>query len=90
MTLGVTSAQLGRVQEAIGHWRQALQIKPDYAEAHYNLGYVLVDQGQTTEAVEHYQKALDSAGKRGNTALANAARTRLDHYKADSVYTAKP
>ena len=33
-------AGCGQVEEAIDHYRKALEIKPDYAEAHYNLGRV--------------------------------------------------
>jgi len=36
--LGMALVQLGRVQDAIGHYEQALRIKPDYAMAHNNLG----------------------------------------------------
>ncbi len=37
---------------------QALRIKPDFAEAHYNLGNALFELGQTAEAVAQYQEAL--------------------------------
>ena len=33
-------------------------LKPDYAEAHNNLGNVLVSRGQIDEAIAHFQKAL--------------------------------
>jgi tetratricopeptide (TPR) repeat protein len=35
-----------------------LELKPDYAEAHNNLGVALKKQGQIPEAAEHYYKAL--------------------------------
>ena len=58
-----TSASLlagrGRIDEAIAHYRKALEIKPDYAEAHYNLGDVLAGRGQIDEAIAHYRKALE-------------------------------
>src|SRR5205823_5747475 len=40
------------------HYRQALNIKPDYADAHYNLGGALAQQGKLADAVHHYQRAL--------------------------------
>jgi tetratricopeptide (TPR) repeat protein len=40
------------------HYRAALQIRPDYAEAHANLGNVLQSQEKLDEAVAHYQQAL--------------------------------
>ena len=38
--------------------QQALSIKPDYAEAHNNLGNVLRDLGKPQEAIASCQKAL--------------------------------
>ena len=37
-----------------------METKPDYAEAHYNLGFALVHCGRTGEAIAHYQDALQS------------------------------
>jgi Tfp pilus assembly protein PilF len=50
----------GRKQfnEAIEHYRIALQIKPDYAEAHNSLATALVGRGQVDEAIEHYRQAV--------------------------------
>ena len=39
--LGMALADLGRSDEAIAHFRKALEIKPDEAEASLHLGYVL-------------------------------------------------
>ena len=49
----------GQVDEAIAHYRKALEIKPDYAEAHNNLGTALAARGQVNEAIAHFQKALE-------------------------------
>ena len=54
----VTLAQQGRLQEAEAGFRQALHLKPDFPEAHNNLGNALKDQGQLAEAMAHYQEAL--------------------------------
>ena len=39
-------------------YKKALTIKPDYAEAHINLGSALTEQGKVEEAIEAYNKAL--------------------------------
>jgi tetratricopeptide (TPR) repeat protein len=55
---GTVLLQAGKVQEAIGHFEQALRIKPDYADAHNNLGAALRRQGRLQEAIGHYEQAL--------------------------------
>ena len=42
----------------LAHYRQAVELRPGYAEAHYNLGRLLVQKGQLDEAITHYEKAL--------------------------------
>ena len=49
----------GQFDEAIAHYRKALEIKPDYAGAHFNLGMALAGRGQFDEAIAHFQKALE-------------------------------
>ena len=49
----------GQVDEAIAHYRKALEIRPDFAEAHYNLGTPWPRRGQVDEAIAHYRKALE-------------------------------
>jgi tetratricopeptide (TPR) repeat protein len=44
--------------EAIEHLEQALRIKPDLPEAHYNLGIALEKAGRVPEAIQHYKQAL--------------------------------
>jgi tetratricopeptide (TPR) repeat protein len=56
--LGVALANLGRNEEAIAHYVEAVRIKPDFAEAYNNLGQVLTRQGRIQEAIAHYTKAL--------------------------------
>jgi tetratricopeptide (TPR) repeat protein len=59
--LGTALAQQGKLAEAIGHYEQALRIKPDFADAHNNWGAALVQQGRRAEAIEHFQQALNIA-----------------------------
>ena len=51
--LGEAFSDLGRLEEAIAHYREALRIKPDYGLAHNNLGVALAKQGKTEEAMAH-------------------------------------
>ncbi len=60
--------------EAIADFQRSLEIKPDYAEAHYNLGKALVHLGRLPEAIEHYHEALRIRPEHADTydALGNA------------------
>ncbi len=82
-------AARGEREAAMGHFAEALRLKPDYAEAHYNWGLALALAGRLPEAVSHYEAALrlrpDSAvmqEKLGN-ALVNLGRPEeaMVHYR---------
>ena len=80
--LGSALAGRGRLDEAMAHFRKALEIQPDSAEAHSNLGIALAAGGRLDEAVEHFRKALeiqpDSAEAHYNLGNALARQGRLD------------
>ncbi len=46
------------IGEAVARYKDAIHFKPDFAEAHNNLGNALQEQGQLAEAVAHYREAL--------------------------------
>ena len=48
----------GSSTEAIAEYREAIRLKPDYAEAHFNLGIALSDQGKLDEAIAEYREAI--------------------------------
>jgi len=48
----------GRIREAIEHYERAVQLKPDFAEAHCNLGGALWQAGKVNDAIGHYEQAL--------------------------------
>jgi len=58
MNLGNALAMQGKVAQAIPHFERALELQPDYAEAHNNLGHALAMQGNWADAIKHYQQAL--------------------------------
>lgn len=56
--LGVALDRLGRTDEAIRHYNEALRIRPEYFNAHYNLASLLTKQGKSDEALPHLQAAV--------------------------------
>ena len=58
INLGKALIDAGRLQDATGHFRQALRIKSDCIEAYNNLGNVFVQTNRPLEALEYYRRAL--------------------------------
>jgi protein O-mannosyl-transferase len=56
--LGLYVSEKGRSQEAMQHYRMALQINPSYGEAHTNLGLEIAKQGKLDEAIACFQAAI--------------------------------
>lgn len=56
--LGAVHAALGRLDHAVESYTKALQLKPDYAEAHSNLGNAQNELGKFSDAVVSCKKAL--------------------------------
>ena len=57
-------------------YRKAIQIKPDYAQAHSNLGNLLKDIGNIDQALLCYQEAID-IDKNLDSALEGIGRSLL-------------
>jgi Tfp pilus assembly protein PilF len=49
-------AEQGRPDEALEHFRRAVEIRPNYVHARYNLGNLLMQQGRLTEAEQHLRQ----------------------------------
>ena len=56
--LGVTLLAVGRVDEAIAHYRKALFIQPNYADASCNLASALLFKGDLDDAIPYYSACL--------------------------------
>jgi tetratricopeptide (TPR) repeat protein len=70
---GVSLAQADKLEEALDAFRKAVELKPDLAEAHINLGLLLYRQGKADEAEKALLKALELKPEEPKTkeALAN-------------------
>jgi len=58
--MGLALVELGKLKQAIYHYKEALNLKPppDLALAHNNLGVVFAEQGRLREAIARFSKAL--------------------------------
>ena len=48
----------GELDAAIDSYKQAIKIKPDYAEAYNNMGNALKDKGELDAAIDSYKQAI--------------------------------
>ena len=51
----------GQEAEAVEQFRRALELRPDFATAHNNLGIALRELGQFDEALEHFRRPSSSS-----------------------------
>ena len=56
--LGIGLRELGQGDEALEHFRRAVELEPAFAPAQTNLGQMLLDLGQAEEALPHSQEAV--------------------------------
>jgi tetratricopeptide (TPR) repeat protein len=79
---GLALADGGRLDEAERCFVAALECMSDYAEAHYNLGFVRLCQGRTDEAVASFERSLaldpQRAEAHNNLGVALARQGKLD------------
>ena len=55
--LGMALTGDGKMAEAVAHFREAVRLRPDYAEAHNSLGNAFFQQQNWKEAQSHYMHA---------------------------------
>ena len=59
--LGVLLHKSDKIDQAINAFKRVTAMKPDYAEAHYNMGNVLKDQGKLEEAIGQQKSIVTEA-----------------------------
>jgi len=57
-SLGQALRTLGRDEEALAEFQEAIKINPGFAEAYNNLGCILIDRGHTGEAMDHFRESI--------------------------------
>ena len=78
---GVALANANFVERSKSVLRLALELRPDYAEANFNLGNLLVSEKLNIEALKHYAVALDVQPDHLNARVNHAAvNLKLGNY----------
>lgn len=72
--LGNSYLQAGRIEDAITHYEQAVQIEPGHQEVHNNLAFALLQAGKVNDAVAHLEQVvrINPNSTEGHYNLANA------------------
>jgi protein O-mannosyl-transferase len=56
--LGIGLAKLGRKEEALKEFSEAIRLGPNYRDAHNNMAVLLLELGRRNEAIAHFREAL--------------------------------
>ena len=56
--MGLCLIKQNKINKGINCYKSAIQIKPDFAEAHNNLGIAYKNIGMINEAIESYHSAI--------------------------------
>ncbi len=82
--LGIFSLQLNQVEAADGYLKQAVELAPDFLEAHYQLGslYSLYFPNSSEQSTLHFQKVIEldpegGAGKDAKKVLESKAQPQF-------------
>ena len=82
--LGKALDDMGKKEEALRFYAEAIRIEPHFPEAQYNLGSVLMGQGRLDEAISHFKLALQDDPKLAQ-AHNNWAKALLKEQKPDEA-----
>lgn len=81
LSLGGTLYTLGNYDEALKMFEQAVALKPDWANAYYNLAWAAYQKGDYQRAALSMQNVLQLMGNARNTEDYKKAAADLDNFK---------
>ncbi|MFN5728456.1 MAG: tetratricopeptide repeat protein, partial [Pseudanabaena sp.] len=67
--------------DAIAAYQQAIALEPNYAEAHQNLGVVLMKVGYFPEAIASFTMAIQLHDQQQNYETAEILRSALQEFR---------
>lgn len=82
--LGSSYALLGDHEQAVDHYREALRLNPDLAEAHNAMGTHYVRSGRYEDALRHLDQVVFSEQKRGRISAVSGWRANVLFNLGDS------
>lgn len=58
LNMAIAFTKTGQPDEAIRHYKRALEVEPDLGGAHYGVAFLLLKRGETQPAAEHLRAFL--------------------------------
>jgi Flp pilus assembly protein TadD len=88
MTLGRVAAAQGRHSDALGEYRRAIEISPNYAKAYNSMGLALEQLGRDDEALDSYMRAarIDSGLAMARNNIGSLLLRRGELHRAESWF----
>ena len=77
MNLGTSFERLGEQERAVEHYREALRLNPDLAEAHNAIGNYYVHIGQYEDALVHLDRVVFAERNHGKTSAVAGWRANV-------------
>ena len=78
--LGLAYLALGRHEEEVRAYKEALRLNPKYAKAHYNLSMAYDYMKEGAKAIYHMQKALDLYATKRNHRKIRTTQRQLKRF----------
>ena len=78
--LGRAYLALGRHEEEVQAYKEALELNPKYAQAHYNLSMAYDHLKEGSKAIHHMQKALDLYATKRNHRKIRTTQRQLKRF----------
>jgi tetratricopeptide (TPR) repeat protein len=78
--LGRAYLALGRHEEEVQAYKEALKLNPKYAQAHYNLSMAYDHLNEGNKAIQHMQKALDLYATKRNHRKIRTTQRQLKRF----------
>ena len=88
--LGVLLMQTGQTLQALGAFKIAIQLEPDYALPYRNLAHLLFDHGSSARMEQEYTSIIEEFGAKASSVLARLSRELIDLGRVqvgESLYT---
>lgn len=57
--MAMLHARFGEQENAISYWERCLEVQPDFAEAHFQIGLIAHERGDNAEASKHFARATE-------------------------------